>query len=207
MGFLIKPRGISSHCITRFLGAPLTSCSISQTWWHGFRAGTADVVIDNGGPGRVVGNMLVARGTTPFGLRLSAQGRRTTAPDRLLVSQGELIHTTVKLSQQGILKLAPRLQGMATIRDELQKFMVKVSLRGHETFGNFLPGSHDDLIYALSLSCWYANSPWGLEIRRLPSRRSTPLPHSPQVQRSPRPPGPHTPYGALPLIHHYTKMY
>ncbi len=72
------------------------------------------------------------------------------------------IHTTVKLSQEGILKLAPRLHGLATIQDELQKFMVKVSLRGHESFGNFLPGSHDDLIYALGLASWYASSPWGL---------------------------------------------
>ena len=124
--------------------------------------GPLDVVIDNGGPGRVVGDMLVARGIYPIRIAIVGTGEaQQTAPDRLLVSQGELIHTTVKLSQQGILKLAPRLQGMATIRDELQKFMVKVSLRGHETFGNFLPGSHDDLIYALSLSCWYANSPWG----------------------------------------------
>ena len=125
--------------------------------------GPLDVVIDNGGPGRVVGDMLVARGIYPIRIAIVGTGEaQQTAPDRLLVSQGELIHTTVKLSQQGILKLAPRLQGMATIRDELQKFMVKVSLRGHETFGNFLPGSHDDLIYALSLSCWYANSPWGI---------------------------------------------
>jgi hypothetical protein len=125
--------------------------------------GRVDVVIDNGGPGRVVGDMLVTRGIYPVRIAIVGTGEaHQTALDRLSVSQGELIHTTVKLSQQGILKLAPKLKGLAMIKDELQKFAVKVSLRGHETFGNFVPGSHDDLIFALSLACWYASSPWGL---------------------------------------------
>jgi hypothetical protein len=42
--------------------------------------GPLDVVIDNGGPGRVVGDMLMARGIYPIRIAIVAQGRRSKPP-------------------------------------------------------------------------------------------------------------------------------
>ena len=76
------------------------------------------------------------------------------------------------LFQTKRLKIAERLPEAQILIEELLNLQVKISLAGHDSYGAWREGTHDDLLLAASLACWAGEKkllPKGL---RWPRRRT-----------------------------------
>jgi len=72
----------------------------------------------------------------------------------LSVPKRELVVATQIALQQGRLRIAAGLPEAATLTRELADYRVKISQSGHDTY-NAREGQHDDLVLAVSMTCWY----------------------------------------------------
>jgi Terminase RNaseH-like domain len=63
--------------------------------------------------------------------------------------------------QTGRLKIASALPETATLMQELQNFQMKISLTsGHDSYGAWREGTHDDLVLALACALWVGERRW-----------------------------------------------
>jgi Terminase RNaseH-like domain len=63
--------------------------------------------------------------------------------------------------QTGRLKIASALPEAATLLRELQNFQMKISLTsGHDSYGAWREGTHDDLVLALACALWCGERRW-----------------------------------------------
>ena len=74
------------------------------------------------------------------------------------VPKKTLVSVLQVLLQTRRLHVAPELPEAATLLRELSTFKVKVSPDGHETFESWRERDHDDLVFAVCLSCWAAET-------------------------------------------------
>jgi hypothetical protein len=74
------------------------------------------------------------------------------------VPKRDLIGVAQVALQTGRLKIAAALPDAATLAQELQNFQMKISLAGHDSYGAWREGTHDDLLLALCLSLWRGES-------------------------------------------------
>ena len=68
----------------------------------------------------------------------------------------DLIVQLQVLLQCGALRIAAGLKDAAAPVEEMQAMRVKVSSAGHEQYGAWQEGAHDDLVFAIALACWAA---------------------------------------------------
>jgi hypothetical protein len=117
-----------------------------------------ELVIDETGVGRAVGDLFDAAGLSPgrvtitAGLASTQHGARTWhVPKGVLVSNLEAkLHT-------GELRIAAGLAEANALQDELKDFKRKVSEAGRVTF-NARNGAHDDLVLAVAIGAWFATN-------------------------------------------------
>lgn len=77
----------------------------------------------------------------------------TRVPKRDLVSAAQVA------LQTGRLKIAAELPEAATLTRELENFQVKINLEtAHDSYGAWREGTHDDLVLAVALALWVAES-------------------------------------------------
>jgi hypothetical protein len=89
------------------------------------------------------------------GLTETQTGRVWHVPKRNLVG------VTQTALQTGRLKVASALPEAATLTQELQNFQMKVSLdTGHDSYGAWREGTHDDLVLALACALWCGERTW-----------------------------------------------
>jgi hypothetical protein len=63
--------------------------------------------------------------------------------------------------QAGRLKIASALPEAATLTKELQDFQMKITLAtGHDSYGAWREGAHDDLVLALACALWCGERRW-----------------------------------------------
>ncbi len=78
------------------------------------------------------------------------------------VPKRDLVSTAQVYLQSGRLKIAPELPDAPTLVRELENFQVKISLdTAHDSYGAWREGSHDDLVLAVCLALWVAESASG----------------------------------------------
>ena len=87
--------------------------------------------------------------TITGGEAVNHEGNSWRVPKRDLVSIMQV------LLQTGRLKLAEGLPEAQTLIDELLDFRVRISDTGHDSYGTWREGAHDDLVLATALACWY----------------------------------------------------
>ena len=58
----------------------------------------------------------------------------------------------------GRLRIAAALPEADTLVRELLAFQVKITAAAHDTYGAWREGTHDDLVLAVALACWHAES-------------------------------------------------
>ncbi len=58
--------------------------------------------------------------------------------------------------QCGALRIAAGMEHAAALVTEMQEMRVKVTPAGHEQYGAWREGTHDDLVFAVALACWAA---------------------------------------------------
>src|SRR5262249_43243486 len=119
-------------------------------------SGRAELVIDETGVGRAVGDIFAQRGLKP--IRVSITGgneegmsgsRRWTVPKSVLVSLLDAkLHT-------GELRFAQDLREAPAMQEELKDFRRHVSEAGRYSF-SAREGKHDDLVLAVAIAVWRA---------------------------------------------------
>ena len=119
------------------------------------------LVVDATGVGMPVVEMLAQAGLNPVAITITGGSsisvewgdwnvRRINVPKRDLIGAAQV------LLQNGRLRLAEGIPEMPTFRREMLAYRVKISLRGHDSYGNdWREAPHDDLVLAVALPCWY----------------------------------------------------
>jgi hypothetical protein len=82
----------------------------------------------------------------------------TLAEDGWHVAKRELVSALRALQGSRRLKVAQELPEARTLTRELETFRLKVTEAANETFGALGTGQHDDLVLALMLACWFAET-------------------------------------------------
>jgi len=65
------------------------------------------------------------------------------------------------LLQRGGLRIAQGMAYGATLVEEMRQMRAKRTARGHEQYGAWREGEHDDLVFAVALAQWGAEKVWG----------------------------------------------
>jgi hypothetical protein len=115
---------------------------------------STDLVVDFGGVGRGIYDMIVDAGLSPIGVTMTGgfdvhwTGQTVTVPKSTLVSK------LVARLHAGELFVHGDLGDWPVLRRELENFRPEVTRAGQETW-NARSGQHDDLVIAVALCVWY----------------------------------------------------
>ena len=75
------------------------------------------------------------------------------------VPKRDLVSTLQVLFQGGRVRVADGLDYGPVLRHELQSFKAKINLAtGHDSYEAWREGDHDDLVLALAMACWFAET-------------------------------------------------
>jgi hypothetical protein len=119
------------------------------------RQNRAELVIDETGVGRAVGDIFTDAGLRPVRITITAGGEVSYAgPDRIHVAKTILISTVDAMLHTGTLRFAATLNEAAAMKDELLDFRRKLSDAGRATY-TARTGAHDDLVLAVAIGCWW----------------------------------------------------
>jgi hypothetical protein len=112
------------------------------------------LLVDNTGVGIAVSDLLRQAQiyflpiTITGGDKVTRDGKSVRVPKRDLVSSLQVLFQTKRL------KIAKGLAEAQILVEELLNFQVKISVTGHDSYGAWREGTHDDLLLALALCCW-----------------------------------------------------
>jgi hypothetical protein len=112
------------------------------------------LLIDNTGVGVAVADLFRAAKTTFWGISIHGGDQVNQDGKTVRVPKRDLISTLQVLFQSKRLKISKNLPEAQILIEELLDFQVKISLSGHDTYGCWREGSHDDLVLATSIACW-----------------------------------------------------
>ena len=112
------------------------------------------LLVDNTGVGVAVSDLLRQAQiyflpiTITGGDKVTRDGRSVRIPKRDLISSLQVLFQTKRL------KISRALEEAKILVEELLNFQVKISIAGHDSYGAWREGTHDDLVLALALCCW-----------------------------------------------------
>lgn len=109
--------------------------------------------VDATGVGQPVVDMLRERGLSVIAVYLTDSAKATYGTGELYLPKSLLVSRLQVLLQDGRLKL-PRTPEAEALARELLDFEIRVSEDGHDSYGAFEVGTHDDLVIALGLAVW-----------------------------------------------------
>jgi hypothetical protein len=112
-----------------------------------------DLIIDETGVGRAVGDIFEDAGLRPTRVTITAGAEQTSAGRGWHVAKSILISTLDARLHTGELRFAAELQEAGTMAEELKDFRRKVSAAGRYSFEARV-GRHDDLVLAVALALW-----------------------------------------------------
>jgi hypothetical protein len=122
-------------------------------------SGNTELVIDETGVGRAVGDLFDGAGMAPTKITITAGSEATLhGLRRWRVAKGILISTLDAYLHTGELRFAADLIEAGTMKDELQDFRRKVSAAGRFQYEARV-GKHDDLVLAVAIGLWVATRP------------------------------------------------
>jgi hypothetical protein len=119
----------------------------------------AELVIDETGVGRPVGDIFVQSGFKPVRVTITAGAEVThQRANRWNVAKQILISKVDALLNTGELKFAAALAEADAMKEELKDFRRKLSETGKATYAARV-GRHDDLILAVAIGLWWVTRP------------------------------------------------
>jgi hypothetical protein len=119
----------------------------------------ADLVIDETGVGRAVGDIFDQSGLRPIRVSITA-GHEVTCQGgrRWHVAKTRLISTLDAKLHVGELRFAQALTESAVMKEELKDFRRHVGAAGRFSY-EARTGKHDDLVLAVAIALWWASRP------------------------------------------------
>jgi hypothetical protein len=123
------------------------------------RCKPAELIIDETGVGRAVGDIFSEAGLRPIRVSITAGSEVSFAGrDRWHVAKTVLISTVDAMLHVGTLRFAAALTEAGAMRDELLDFRRRLSDAGRASYAA-RTGAHDDLVLAVAIACWWAARP------------------------------------------------
>jgi hypothetical protein len=120
--------------------------------------GRCHLAVDGTGVGRPVVDLL--RQARPLcrlmPVIVTAGDQETASNGYYRVPKRDLIIGMEVALQRGGLKIAAGLAYGETLVREMESMEVRVTAAGHEQFGAWREGTHDDLVFGVALACWCA---------------------------------------------------
>jgi hypothetical protein len=125
-------------------------------------AGRCRVVADATGVGRPVMDLLrrADLGCVLMPVVVTSGDMETQDGGYYRVPKRDLIVGLQVLLQQEKLKIAAGLRYSEALAEEMAGMRVRTTQTGHEQFGAWREGQHDDLVFAVALACWGAGKLW-----------------------------------------------
>jgi hypothetical protein len=144
------PLGLSYPAIVQDVGVMLQRPPLS--------AG-AELVIDETGVGRAVGDIFLERGLKPIRVTITAgnDAGQMQGNARYTVSKSFLVSNLDAKLHTGELRFAKELREAPALETELKDFRRHVSEAGRYSF-EARSGAHDDLVLAVAIALWRATS-------------------------------------------------
>ncbi len=127
-------------------------------------AGCCDLAVDATGVGRPVVDMLRKErlGGPLYAATITGGSTESYVDGYWRVPKRELITRLQILFQREALQIASGMKWVPELMKEMADMRVKVTCSGHAQFEAWREGTHDDLVFAVSLACWKAQKayPW-----------------------------------------------
>jgi hypothetical protein len=130
------------------------------------------LLVDNTGVGITISDLFRKARINFWPITITGGDKATWVGRNVRVPKRDLMSTLKVLFQTKRLKIAEGLPEAKILIEELLNLQVKISLAGHDSYGAWREGTHDDLVLAASLACWVGEKkllPKGL---RWPRRRT-----------------------------------
>ena len=110
------------------------------------------IILDYTGVGRPVADIMRGKGADLVPISITG-GKKTHCVDGAWrVPKRELVRGVSKALENGLLRIAKGLPFAAALEAEFKYFEVKISERGHDSYGG--KSEHDDLVIAVALAVW-----------------------------------------------------
>jgi hypothetical protein len=115
------------------------------------------LVVDATGVGRAIIDSFKLKGLQPIPVTVTGGQHTSFEKGYWSVPKRDLVSVPKVLLGKKRLKIAKGTPFRETLMKELQNFHVKVNIAtGHDSYEAWREGEHDDLVFAVSLACWYA---------------------------------------------------
>jgi hypothetical protein len=119
--------------------------------------GNATLIMDATGVGAPIVDMFRAAGLKPVAVQVHGGQIASYDKGSWHIPKRDLVSSAKRLLGEKTLKIADGLQHGDTLITELQNFSVNINIAtGHDSYEAWREGVHDDLVFALSLTCWWA---------------------------------------------------
>ena len=118
----------------------------------------APVIVDATGVGRALLDMLSRAGVRATAVTITGGDSVTREGDAFRVPKRDLVSVVQVLLQSHRLLIAEVLAEAEALVKELLNFQVRITLAGHDQYGAWREGTHDDLVLAVALACWYGET-------------------------------------------------
>ena len=120
------------------------------------KAQQPDIVVDVGGVGRPILDLLTSRGISVQGIQLTAGDVVTENGATMNVPKRDIVMALELLFEQKRIRIPASLRHKDLLLAELQNFTVKTTSAGHDSYNAARESIHDDMVIALALPVWYA---------------------------------------------------
>ncbi len=137
--------------------------------------GHSELIVDGTGVGRPVVDLL-RRSRLPCNVRAAivTGGNAEQYSDGFNhIPKKDLITGLQIMLQQGTLQIAGGLKFANALITEMAGMRVKITSPGHEQFGAWREGSHDDLVFSVALATWAARNAYPNDIAHTLTRPQT----------------------------------
>jgi hypothetical protein len=138
---------------------PAIAQDVAQTLKRDPLSGAAELVIDETGVGRAVGDIFQQMGLKPIRVSITAGDDPGTmaGSSRYTVSKSHLVSALDAKLHAGELRIAAELREASALESELKDFRRHISEAGRYSFAA-RSGQHDDLVLAVAIALWRATT-------------------------------------------------
>lgn len=153
-----RPDGFDVPMLDRIRGVayPALVASVADLMETEQLAGKTQLVVDATGVGRPVLDMLRGAHLSPIAINIHGGAKVNGGRRAPRVPKRDLINGLLVTMQAGAIRISDQLPHAATLTRELQEMRRKVSAAGHDSYGVWRDGEHDDLVLALAIALWQA---------------------------------------------------
>lgn len=140
--------------------------AVRKALWHPQLLHKTTLVVDATGVGEAVIEVMERLKMDPNGVMLTAgTSSRLDADTGLYHVAKQTLVTKIQLAfQGGRIKINPELELAGALEEELRKFTLKTTQARNDTYEAFSEKDHDDMVIALAIAIWFAESEWGTEV-------------------------------------------